>query len=96
MFIATTTIGEIVISAATIKDEIEGTVNQYLLLKYMKNIIGANALESFTTIFDFKTPNIVYRLNETEKKVLKDYTWLKTHVESIAVKTTTIEKANIQ
>ena len=94
--IATETIDEINMSAATIKDEVEAVVENHLLSEHMKNLIGANTLESFTIVCDSKTPDSVDRLGKTAKNILKDDTWLKTHDKSIAGKIITIEKANIQ
>ena len=83
---------EIDLSAVTIKEEIETAVERHLTSEPMKDIISANALESFSTICDSKSSDIVDRIEATTKAILKDDIWLKQHVESIAALTTVIKK----
>ena len=67
-------------SVVTIKEEIETAVERHLTQEPMKDIISANALESFTTICDSKTPENVDIISVMTKDVLQDDIWLKTHV----------------
>ena len=84
--IATKKIDEIDLAAITIKEEIDTAVKHHLTSENMKDIISENALESFTTICNSKSPEIVDRIRTTTKAILKDDVWLKTHVENIAVR----------
>ena len=70
--IANETIDKIDMSEITIKGKIEIAVKHHLTLKPMKDIISAYALESFTTICDSKSPEIVDRIGATAKTILKD------------------------
>ena len=94
--IITGKIDEIDMATITIKKEIETAVKYHLMSENMKDIISSNTLESFTTICNSKSAEIVDRIRTTAKAILKDNIWLKTHFENIAAKTTAFENQNIQ
>ena len=71
------------------------TVKQHFTSGNTKDIISKNSLVLFTTICNSKSPEIVDRIRK-QQTMLKNYIWLKTHVENIATKTSAFELNNMQ
>ena len=67
---------EIDITASTIKDELEESVETHLRSESMKRVLSSNALDCFTQICDSNLSQITERVEATARTILEGDTWL--------------------
>ena len=62
----------------------------------MKRVLSANALDCFTDICDSNAPKVIEKVEAAAKEILKNDTWLKEHVQTIAACTVVYDQLNVQ